>query len=59
MRILVTARYISGAAREGGSSRFMRCVADTLAELGHEVIATADPGKRAAEHFDLILCSHP
>lgn len=59
MKILVTARYISGDSVEGGSSRYMRCLIDTLQELGHEVVATTDPEKYVAEHMDLILCSHP
>lgn len=59
MRILVTARYISGASVEGGSSRYMRCLIDTLRALGHEVIETTDPGKFSTMPLDLILCSHP
>lgn len=59
MRILVTARYISGDSVEGGSSRYMRCLIDTLRELGHEVIETTEPGKYVTMHLDLILCSHP
>lgn len=59
MRILVTARYISGASVEGGSSRYMRCLIDTLRDLGHEVIETTDPGKFVSMKLDLILCSHP
>jgi hypothetical protein len=58
MKILVTAKYVSGAAFEGGSSRFMKCVIDTLRELGHEVMASAFPNEHRAEKFDLILCSH-
>lgn len=59
-RILVTARYVSGVdvLTEGGSGRFMRCVADTLRELGHDVVATTDPQEVAEEKFDLIICSH-
>lgn len=59
MKILVTARYISGRALEGGSSRYMRCLIDTLRGLGHEVIETTDPGKFVSMKLDLILCSHP
>jgi hypothetical protein len=58
MRILVTARYISGAAKDGGSSRFMRCVTDTLRAIGHEVTATTCPGEHLNDAFDLIICSH-
>ena len=59
MKILVTARYISGASFEGGSSRYMRCLIDTLKGLGHDVTATIHPGEYFDEPFDLILCSHP
>ena len=59
MKILVTARYISGDSVEGGSSRYVRCLIDTLKELGHEVIATEHPGEFFCEPFDVILCSHP
>ena len=58
MKILITARYISGDAREGGSSRFMRCLADTLRGMGHFVTALADPGPVAGDYWDLIICSH-
>ncbi len=58
MRILVTALYVSGDVREGGSSRFMRCVANNLASMGHEVVLSNQPGKHANDHFDLIICSH-
>lgn len=58
MRILVTARYVSGDAKDGGSSRFMRCVADTLQAIGHEVTVTTRPGEHLNDNFDLIICSH-
>jgi hypothetical protein len=58
MKILVTAKHISGEAREGGSSRFMKCVIDTLKILGHEVLATTNPKPFVKEKFDLIICSH-
>ena len=58
MKILVTAKYVSGGAKEGGSSRFMRCVIDTLREMGHEVIATCNPETLINEDFDFIICSH-
>jgi hypothetical protein len=58
LKVLVTAKYVSGEAREGGSSRFMKCVIDTLKTLGHEVLATNDPKPFVKEKFDLIICSH-
>jgi hypothetical protein len=58
MKILVTALYVSGEAFEGGSSRFMRLVADTLKELGHEVTVTSSPNEFRGETFDIIICSH-
>jgi len=54
MKILVTAKYVNGTAREGGSGRFMKCVIDTLQAMGHEVVATSDPRPLAAE----ALISH-
>jgi hypothetical protein len=58
-RILVTARYLSGTdVAEGGSSRFMRCVIDTLQDLGHDVVATTNPEEYAKVRFNLIICSH-
>jgi hypothetical protein len=58
-RILVTARYVSGTdVAEGGSSRFMRCVADALIDLGHQVVLTNKPENFCYEPFDLIVCSH-
>jgi len=59
-RILITARYVSGTdvLTEGGSGRFMKCVVDTLRELGHEVTATTEPETVAGDRFDLIICSH-
>ncbi|MDD5049978.1 MAG: hypothetical protein PHH09_13720, partial [Methanoregulaceae archaeon] len=58
MKILVTARYVSGGAVEGGSSRFMKCLADALRRAGHEVTATDSPAPHASEEWDLIICSH-
>jgi hypothetical protein len=58
MKILITAKYVSGSAYEGGSSRFMRCLADTLRGMGHFVTALADPGPVAGDYWDLIICSH-
>ncbi len=58
MRILVTAEYVSGKAEEGGSSRFMRLVADTLRDMGHSVVLTNRPWQLVNHHFDLIICSH-
>lgn len=58
MRILVTAKYVTGASREGGSGRFMKCIIDTLQAMGHEVIATTSPCQYVNETFDLIICSH-
>ena len=58
MKILVTAKYVTGDVREGGSGRFMRCVTDTLKELGHEVVASASPNGLASAPYDLIICSH-
>jgi len=58
LKILVTAKYISGASKEGGSGRFMRCVIDTLTTLGHDVTTTNSPRQCINEKFDLIICSH-
>ncbi len=58
MKILVTAKYVSGNAYEGGSSRFMRTVINALESMGHEVMATIEPKKYINEKFDLIICSH-
>ena len=58
MRILVTAKYVSGKAIEGGSSRFIHLVAETLRAGGHSVLLTDRPGLIANHHFDLIICSH-
>lgn len=56
MRILVTARYVEGTAYEGGSGRFMRTVIDTLANMGHDVLATNYPNEK--DIYDLIIVSH-
>lgn len=58
MKILITAKYVSGSAYEGGSSRFMRLIIDTLADMGHEVSITAFPKEHAGKFYDLIICSH-
>jgi hypothetical protein len=58
MKILVTAKYVSGAAHEGGSSRFMRTVIDALKAMGHSVTATNDPGPLADKTWDRIIVSH-
>lgn len=58
MKILVTAKYVSGASREGGSGRFMRCVIDMLRLMGHDVVATTTPRQSTSENFDLVICSH-
>ncbi len=58
LKILVTAKYVTGVSREGGSGRFMRCIIDTLVAMGHEVITTTTPGRYVNEKFDLIICSH-
>ena len=58
MKILITAKYVSGSAHEGGSSRFMRLVARELAKMQHSPILTDDPSFYIKEHFDLIICSH-
>jgi hypothetical protein len=58
LRILVTAKYVSGNSHEGGSSRFYKCVIDALRAMGHEVIATTEPKRYANEKFDIIICSH-
>ena len=52
MKILITANGVSGEIKEGGSSRFMRCVINELVEQGHNV--TTDKGKPC----DLVICSH-
>ena len=58
MKILVTAKYVSGDAKEGGSSRFMKCVTDALVDMGHDVTATNNPKSFMHEDFDYIICSH-
>lgn len=59
MKIMVTARYVRQDASGGGSGRFMRCAADALRELGHEVVATERPDVFSGSDVELILCSHP
>ena len=58
MNILVTAKYISGEAKEGGSSRFFKTVTDTLLRMGHNVTATNNPSEHIDIGYDLIICSH-
>lgn len=58
MKILITAKYVSGSALEGGSSRFLKCVADELRDLGHKVTATNNPRFLASNKWELIICSH-
>jgi hypothetical protein len=58
MKILVTAKYVSGNAREGGSSRFMKCLADVIIEMGHKVILSDRPMDHVEAPYDLIICSH-
>jgi len=57
-RVLITSRFVSGKTAGGGSSRFMKCVADTLESMGHSVISTSDPASYADQRFDLIIGSH-
>ncbi len=52
MKILISAKYVSGNANEGGSSRFMKCVADSLVKLEHEITYNA------TDKCDLAICSH-
>jgi hypothetical protein len=58
MKILVTAKYVSGSAYEGGSSRFYKTVIDTLLSMGHNVTVTTNPCEYVHLGFDLIICSH-
>lgn len=58
MRILVLAYYTSGSAYEGGSSRTMKCMADTLTSMGHDVVLSNNPSQHVNEVYDLLLCSH-
>ena len=58
MKILVTAKYISGVSYEGGSSRFMRTVINGLRSIGHDVVDTTEPEEYEDTQFDMIICSH-
>lgn len=58
MRILVLGYKVGHSASGGGSGRFMQCVADTLASMGHEVITSTEPEKHIHVEYDLIICSH-
>ena len=55
MKILITAKYVSGSAYEGGSSRFMALVGEVLRDMGHDVTMSSQPENEA---YDLIICSH-
>lgn len=57
-KILITARFVSGDVHEGGSSRYMKCLGETLYNLGHSVTMTSDPRECADELWDYIICSH-
>lgn len=52
MKVLLSANGVSGITGEGGSSRFMKCIDDTLNELGHEVEYDWN------EPCDIAICSH-
>ena len=58
MKILVLAYYISNDSSGGGSGRFMWTLAEALAEMGHEVICSTEPGDHENKRYDLIICSH-
>lgn len=58
MKILVTAKFVSGKTFEGGSSRFFKVIGETLKTMGHDVDITDKPLNFAAEYYDLIICSH-
>ena len=58
LRILVTALYVRGMVREGGSSFYMKCIIDNLRKMGYDVVASAKPEEVIHEDFDLIICSH-
>lgn len=52
MKILINAMFVSGIVEEGGSGRFMKCVADTLVDMGHSVTYNV------SDKCDLIICGH-
>ena len=58
MKILITAKYVSGSASEGGSSRFLHLVGKTLNAMGHEVTMSPYPKDHISHYYDLIICSH-
>ena len=60
MKILVLAYYIDNPNERtsGGSGRFMLTVAQTLANMGHEVITSTKPEDHNDKQYDLIICSH-
>ena len=58
LNILVAALYVRGIPSEGGSSFYMRCIIDTLREMGHTVNATTSPSTMSKLDYDLIICSH-
>lgn len=58
LKILVTAIYVNGIPKEGGSSFYMKSIIDTLRAMGYDVTATNTPETVINQHFDLIICSH-
>ncbi len=58
MKILITAKYVSGSTSEGGSSRFLHLVGKTLHDMGHEVTLSPFPKDHVSKFYDLIICSH-
>lgn len=64
MRVLVAALYTKGDVKEGGSSFFMKCIVDTMKEMGHSVTVAgllSDKGSFEAaitQEYDLVICSH-
>lgn len=58
LKILVTALFVNGDVKEGGSSLFIQMIVDNLRRLGYEVHTTNKPQSKLNENFDLIICSH-
>lgn len=52
MKILIFALNVNGDVNFGGSGRFMKCVADTLKDLGHEITTDIEVD------CDLVIASH-
>jgi len=52
LKILIFALNVGGDVKFGGSGRFMKCVANTLKDLGHEVTTDIE------NDCDLIIASH-